>query len=460
MARKDPIAVIGAGITGLSAAWELQAHGHDVVVLEASPRIGGKILTSEHMGVAVDEGGDAFLARVPWGTELCQELGLTDQLVSPAARDAFIWSNGELHGLPSPNVLGIPLDPESARGGILSDAAVDALLDDLRRTTPDPIADDETIGSLVRRRLGDEVFEKLVNPLIGAINAGDCDQLSVHSSAPQIAAAAVANPSLLQGLIDLRGTPDPDAPVFHSLPGGMGRLVDALTLHVGEAVRTETPVGEIEPTRGGLRINLINGHQIGASACVLAVPAWAAAPMVRTWPGAAAALESIRFVSVVMVTLTYNAADLEHLPSTASGFLVPHHESPLITACSFASNKWPQLGQDQVHVRVSLGHAGEDAIVKAVDSDLLPIVRSDLAATAGIDAEPLAVRVSRWPKSFPQYEPGHVDLVAAIDEELSPSGIFAAGASLAGIGIPACINQGRTAARESIRYVTGLDSPL
>jgi len=240
----------------------------------------------------------------------------------------------------------------------------------------------------------------------------------------------------------------------------MGRLVDALNLHLAESIRTETPVGDIEPVRGGLRVNLVTGQQVNASSCVLAVPAWAAAPMVRTWPSAAAALEQITFVSVVMVTLTYNAADLAHLPADASGFLIPHVESPLITACSFASNKWPQLGEDQVHVRVSLGHAGEDAIVKGVDADLLPIVRSDLAMTAGIEAEPLATRVSRWPKSFPQYEPGHVDLVAAIDEELSPSGIFAAGASLAGIGIPACINQGRTAARESIRYVTGLDSSL
>lgn len=454
----DPIVVVGGGITGLAAAYELKQQGQPVMLLEASPRVGGKVHTTEHAGQMIDEAADAFLARVPWGRDLCEELGLADDLVSPAAREASIWSNGKLHRLPSPNVLGIPLDPEAARGGLLSDDAVAALKIDLERTEPDPLLDDDTIGSLVRRRLGDEVFLKLVNPLLGAINAADCDRLSVHSSAPQIAAAAAANPSLIRGLIELRGTPDPDAPVFYSLPTGMGTLVDRLTEEVGDSIRTEAPVATIEHIKGRLRITLVNGDMIGASSSILAVPAWAGASMVRMWPGAASALESIEFVSVALVTLTYQATDVPQIDPAASGFLVPHDESPLITGCSFASSKWAHLGGEQVTIRASLGHVGADAVVKAGDSDIIPVVRGDLNNILGIEAEPTHVRVSRWPRSFPQYHPGHIDLVAAVDEELSPSGVFAAGASIAGIGIPACINQGRMAARESIGYVTGLDS--
>lgn len=454
----DPIVVVGGGITGLAAAYELTKQGHEPLLLEAGPRVGGKLHTTEHAGQFIDEAADAFLARVPWGRELAEELNLADRLVSPAAREASIWSAGTLHPLPSPNVLGIPLDPESARGGLLSDAAVDALHADMERTDPDPLANDDTIGSVVRRRLGNEVFEKLINPLLGAINAADCDRLSVHSSAPQIAAAAAANPSLIRGLLELRGTPDPDAPVFYSFRNGMGTFIHALTDVLGHTIRTEAPVSTIEHVKGRLRLTLVSGEPVTASACVLAAPAWAAGPMVRMWPSAATAMESIEFVSVAMVTLTYRADDVPQISPHASGFLVPHHESPLITACSFASSKWAHLAGDQVTLRVSLGHAGADAVVKAGDADIVPVVRGDLNTILGIDAEPTHVRVSRWPRSFPQYGPGHVDLVATIDEELSPSGIFAAGASIAGIGIPACINQGRTAARESADYVTGLDS--
>ena len=183
--------------------------------------------------------------------------------------------------------------------------------------------------------------------------------------------------------------------------------------------------------------------------------------MVSDWSEASRALAEIDFVSVVLVTMAFNRssidedATLHKLGTGASGFLVPRNETPMITACSFSSQKWAHLDGDELLVRVSLGHAGADAVIQATESDIIATVTRDLSTTLGITADPLAVRISRWRDSFPQYHVGHVDRVALIDEQLAPSGIFAAGASIAGIGIPACIHQGRTAAREAIAYLNG-----
>ena len=194
------VAVVGAGITGLAAGYEAAKAGAEVVVYEAAERAGGRLLTTELAGQPVDEGADAFLARVPWATELCQELGLGAELVSPAQRAAFVYSRGALRALPQPNVLGVPLDFDAlAASGIVSSDGVDRA-----RQEPDlagsPLAGDESVGELVRRRLGDELADQLVDPLIGGINASSIDDLSVRAAVPQLAEAAARGPSLVREL--------------------------------------------------------------------------------------------------------------------------------------------------------------------------------------------------------------------------------------------------------------------
>lgn len=450
----DPIVVIGGGITGLAAAHEILRQGGEPILLESSDRVGGKIKTSEFNGMPVDEGADAFLARVPWGTDLVRELGLDEQLVSPRGREARIFANGSMHPLPKPNVLGIPLDPDTYDGTLLSDRALDDLRADLARTEANPVGGDETLGSLLRERVGDEVAERLVHPLLGAINAGDCDRLSAHATSPQISSAAAANPSLLHGLRAQTQHADPDAPVFYALPDGMGALVDALQHELHDHIRLSTPVDYVVPKRRDLLVELAGGDEIRTPAVVLTTPAHAAAPIVQEWRRAREALEEIEFVSVVLVTLSYPADTITTIPPGGSGFLVPHSEHPIITACSWSSSKWEHLDDgDKVILRVSLGHDGADAVINARDEDILSTIKLDLAETMDIDKPPSSVRVTRWPRSFPQYTTGHLERVEIIEKQLGEKNVFVAGASMRGIGIPACIRQGRDAAKQALASI-------
>jgi oxygen-dependent protoporphyrinogen oxidase len=452
-----PVVVVGGGIAGLAAAWQLQRDGMPVRLLEADDRVGGKIRTTEFLGRKVDEAADAFLARVPHGIELARELGLEGQLIAPTSRKAQVWTSNGLMRLPEPNVLGIPLDRDAAEA-LLGPEAAEAIDADLARTEPDPVRDRDTIGSLVRRRLGDRVHEALVDPLIGAINAGDTDELDLVASSPQILAAAQAGPSLVGAFQKQAAGRRSDAPVFHSFEGGMTTLVDALEATLGDVIETGSTVESIdELPDASLRVSLADGDAIAASAVVLAVPAPVASVLVDDWAHAALTLSAIPMVSVTLVTLAFPVGTIEQ-PSELSGFVVPRSDPSLtITACSYATQKWPHLagsGDDAVELlRLSVGHALDQDTPNLGDDALLELVRRDVTVALGITADPVAHRISRWPGAFPQYLAGHLDRLARAEGELNPSGVFLAGMSYRGIGIPANIDQGRTAAVSAILHV-------
>jgi len=461
------IAVVGAGLTGLAAAHRIHVDAPDVelVVLEASERTGGKILTSDIAGITLDEAADAFLARVPEGLDLCRELGLDDQLVSPAARSAFVYSHGAMRRLPDGLVLGVPTDLDAvAASGIVSAEGIARAAEDLDRAGQEPTdlpADgaDESVGALVRRRLGDEVADRLVGPLLGGVNAGDFDQLSVAAGAPQLAAAARTDASLIAALRAQRAaTPaDPDAPVFFGLPGGTGTLLDALVASLPPGtVRTGTPVTSIQPRPGGgLHINTPN-QALDVDAVVLAVPAGPAGRLVAGIPGlldVSDGLASVPWASVVMTTLVLPRDAVTH-PLDGSGVLLPTAERRFVTACSFASSKWAHIGgPDEVVLRVSTGHAGDGGAALALDdATIVRLILDDLDRLIGLDGAPTAVRVSRWPEGLPQYRPGHLDRAAAWQQQawdMAP-GLWMIGASFAGLGLPACIRQGHDAARRAL----------
>ncbi|MCY3575786.1 MAG: protoporphyrinogen oxidase [bacterium] len=435
------VAVVGAGITGLAAGYEAAKAGAEVVVYEAAERAGGRLLTTELAGQPVDEGADAFLARVPWATELCQELGLGAELVSPAQRAAFVYSRGALRALPQPNVLGVPLDFDAlAASGIVSSDGVDRA-----RQEPDlagsPLAGDESVGELVRRRLGDELADQLVDPLIGGINASSIDDLSVRAAVPQLAEAASQGPSLVQELRRLAAssTADPTAPVFYTLPDGLGRLTDELSERLGDRLRLSSPVADL---------GVLDADQV-----IVTLPADTARALVAPVSAAAAdLLGTIDYASVVLVTLAFNAGDVNH-PMAGSGFLVPAVEGRTITACSWASSKWAHVGSpDTVVMRVSAGRYGDDRALALSDEALLDAVGADLAETMALDAQPHTVRISRWKRSLPQFRPGHLELVADLEQSLSYDApwLQVTGAWARGLGIPACIHQGRLAAQASV----------
>ena len=447
-ASRRHVVVVGGGITGLSAAYELSraADPPAVTVLEASDRLGGTILTTPFAGLpAVDAGPDSVLARVPWAVELLRELGLADELVAPATGKASLWWHGALHPIPPGLVLGLPTGlPALARSHLLSwpgkaRAAIEPLL---------PRTDgDDDLGLTVRRRFGAEVYDRLVGPLIGSINAADPRRISLAATAPQVAEAAARHRSLLLGLRRNRPSGGTAAPVFLTHPDGLGHVVHQLAVVLrdsGVHLRVGQPAGSIVHDGERFRVGGLT-----ADAVVLAVPAEVAAGTLdEVAPAAAPRLRTIRYASVAMVTLALSAG--ASAPLDGSGYLVPATEQRHVTACSWASSKWAHLGREgQVLLRASLGRDGDEHALALDDEALVAATLEDLRRHLGLRADPTDVRVTRWPRSFPQYEPGHLDRVVAIEARL-PAGVVVAGSSYRGIGIASCIRQGREAARTTV----------
>lgn len=465
MTTRRRVVVVGAGITGLTAAFTLATNRPDleVVVLEASERVGGKILTTPFAGRPVDCGADAFLARVPEALDLCRELGLDTILTAPAQKSAYVWVNGGLSRLPSGLVLGVPTDLEAlAASGIVSADGIARAAQDLTRTEwidsangDDPNGvDDQSVGHLIRARLGDEVHEKLVSPLLSGVNAGDADHLSLAAGAAQIAVAARKSPSLISALREQTAAAqtNPDAPVFHGIPVGTQTLTDLLLARLTQAdvpVHLSCPVTDLSRNGNGWLLTTPLGP-VAADELILTTPA---APTARLLdavaPATASDLGSVEYASAAMVTLAVSKKDLG-VPLDASGFLVAQTDPlPTLTACSWASAKWAHLDDPEVAIlRVSAGKHGDTHALELDDPSLVEALSVDLATTMGIDAPPIAWRVTRWIDGLPQYRPGHPGRVAQWRAGVASDapGIHLAGAAYDGLGLPACVRQGRQAA--------------
>lgn len=453
------LVVIGGGITGLAAAWQATGTtGVRVTVLEAGPELGGKLRTSvlhtdDGAGLLLDEGADAFLARVPDAVQLCHELGLDDELTQPATGRAKVFVDGELRYFPEDTVLGVPTDPASlAAAGVLTSSGVERAVAELDHRGAGP-AEDVAIGPFLRERYGDELVDRVVAPLVGGINAGDVEQLSLRAVTPQLAEAAAEGDSLSRALARRRPATS-DAPVFHALLGGSGRLVETLVEGLrarGAQLHTSAPVRSLERSDDRWQVHPDEGAALVADGVVLATPAPSAANLLRGLSSAAAdELSAIEHSSVVLVTLVYRR---EHVPIEldASGFLVPRGAGLLLTAASWGSSKWAHWDDgEHVVLRVSAGRTGDDRQQRLGDHELVAALREDLATTMGIAAAPVGVRVSRYPNGFAQYTVGHLDRVDRIEAALARDtpGVVVAGAAYRGLGLPACIRQGRAAAAQ------------
>ena len=468
------VAVVGGGVTGLSAAYEL-VHGTglrdddiDVVVLEADDRFGGKIRTSTFAGRPVDEAADAFLARVPDAVELCRQLGLGDQLVTPATRQAHLYSLGQLRPFPDGLVLGVPTDLDAlAASGAVSPAGVARAAEDLTMGPdrgPTGAGHDESVGELVRRRVGDEVFERLVAPLLSGVHAGNADRLSVAAGAPAFAAAVRDHDSLIAGLAAPRQpSTDADAPVFYGLASGTEGLIDALVdaLRVaGVELALGARVSQIRPEGGravdgtgrtSFEVHVAGqGTPLDADAIILTSPLGITAQLLGPIQrDVAEQMAQVEYASVALVALAVPLDGIDR-PLDGSGFLVAQPEGLLITACSWASSKWAHLADPTTAVlRASVGRADDTRADDLSDADLVDAVIADLVTTMDLVATPTATRVTRWPRALPQFTVGHLDRVRAWQGQLAAEhpGLLVAGAGLSGLGIPACIGQGRAAAR-------------
>ena len=443
------VVVVGAGVAGLTAARDLVAGGHEVLVLESAPRVGGKLLRASVAGVTVDVGAEAMLNRRPEGVALARELGLP--IEHPTIASSRIWTRGELRPLPR-SLMGVPLDLDQlAASGVLSPEGF-ARVRLETRLPPDLLVGDVSVGALVDRRFGPEVTDRLVEPLLGGVYAGNARLISARAAVPQLVAYAARGSVLEQGAA---APTTYDAPVFAGIPGGMGQLPEALA--AGLTVRTGATVRELTATGSGFA--LVVGpttapERIEADAVVLATPA---APTARLLseiaPAAAAELAAIESASMAVVTFAFEAETVPSLAATdSSGFLVPPVDHRRIKAATFSFAKWGWVrgaGDGLLLLRTSLGRYGEEVALQASDEELVAWSLTDLRDAVGIAAAPVDTHVQRWGGGLPQYAVGHLDRVvrirAAVDDV---AGLAVCGAAYEGVGIPAVIASAHRAARE------------
>lgn len=448
------VVVVGGGVAGLSAALEVRhlRPDADVVVLESSSRLGGKVAVSEVGGLPVDEGADAMLTRVPDGLALARGAGLEDELVSPASGQAAVWSRGALRPLPAGTLLGVPTDLAAlARSELLSSRG-------LWRTALDlalpggPVEQDVSVGDLVRRRMGREVVERLVDPLLGGVYAGRADLLSLRATLPQLVAAAARQRSLLLAARETRaGAPPADGPLFAGLPGGLGRLPAAVAAAAGADVRLRTTVRELRRRPDGWALttgSAAHPRLERADAVVLAVPGPPASRLLAgVVPTAAAEVGTLEYASVAIVTLVLAGPT----PGAGSGYLVPAAEGRTTKAVTFTSRKWSHYAAGPAVVRASVGRFGDTADLQRPDAELVAAVLAELRQAVGPLPVVAADRVVRWGGGLPQYAVGHLDRVRRIRAAVAQQpGLAVAGAAYDGVGVPAVAGSGRAAARSAL----------
>jgi oxygen-dependent protoporphyrinogen oxidase len=462
---RSRVVVVGGGIAGLTAAYHAANSGARVTLLEGSAGVGGKLRVSEIAGLPVDEGAEAMLARRPEGLELVRELGLGDRLAFPGTTSAAIWSRGALHDMPGGHVMGVPADLAAlARSRVLSAAGLARVPLDL--VLPEtPRGEDVSVAEFVGARVGAEVVDRLVEPLLGGVYAGRTEELSFEATMPGLAAASRSRRSLITAARAVREAAPADAgPVFTTLAGGLGTLAQELAgrlAELGGDVRTEAMVRELRRTPEGWRLTIGPARApefLDADAVILAVPAPPAQRLLRDEvPAAAVELGRIDYASMAIVTLAYAGTAFPARPRR-SGYLVPAVEARGVKAVTFSTTKWPHLidgAPGTVVVRCSIGRHGDEQLLQRPDDELKAMAMTELARTVGVIELPLDFRVTRWGGGLPQYTVGHLDRVARIRAAVAGQpGLAVCGAAYDGVGIPACIATARAAAA---RVLGGLD---
>jgi oxygen-dependent protoporphyrinogen oxidase len=451
------VAVVGGGVAGLAAAVALRDRaptGTEIIVYEQSGALGGKLSTGELAGVTVERGAESFLVGAPDGTEsaavaFVRRVGLGDALVHPAEVPAALAFGGRLEPIPAGTLVGVPGDLSGL--GRIARVAADADGDDGRPLLA--AGDDVAVGLLVRERYGDEVADRLVDPMLGGVYAGRADTLSLAATMPALAAAARVEHTLAGAVraAQRASVRVPGRPVFGAVDGGLSRLIEAAATASGARISVGLPVREISRTGRGWRLLLgpVPAPQVAeVDAVILAVPAKAAARLLAGLDlSAAAEVEVLDYAGVALVALALPPGT--PLPEL-SGFLVPATEGTLVKAATFVTRKWPHLGgaDRPVIVRASIGRAGEQERLHVDDAVLALTAHSELGSLIGAPLPaPLGWWVQRWGGGLPQYAPGHVDRVATARATLAGlPGLALAGAAYDGVGVPACVASGERAA--------------
>jgi protoporphyrinogen/coproporphyrinogen III oxidase len=461
-------AVLGGGLTGLSAAFYLRKYADErglpleLTVLEGTVRLGGKVNTLRRDGFVIERGPDSFLARKLPMIRLAEELGIEDQLTgtNPAAKNTYISRNGKLMPMPKGLTLGVPTDEKLfLANGLVSDEGKRRALEELH-LPPKQGMDDESVGSFLERRFGEEMVERIFEPLLAGIHAGDLFKLGLEATFPQFAELERKYGSVIRGMTEsadaaknemARTVVHAPSSVFLTFRNGLSTVIEALASSLrtsGSEIRLGANVVSIEKNgQSGYVLTMHDGSTLEADLVLSTLPAHQAAELLSPHLDVSA-LEDIRYVSVANVVFGYDEAEFgEELDG--SGFLVPRSEGRTITASTWTSAKWRHTAPAGKRlVRCYVGRSGEEQNVELGDEQMTAKVRSDLEALMGLKAKPEFVEITRLRQSMPQYPVGHPGAIARLHGHLAERlpGLRATGAAFGGIGLPDCVEQGRQAA--------------
>jgi len=440
------LVVVGAGITGLAAAYEWRRRRPDdeIVVLEAGDRVGGKLRRIRLAGHWYDTGPEAMLARVPEAVRLVEQLGMADQLVAPATTQAAVVLPDGRHPLPAGTVLGVPASADDVEGFLTPDGVARVRAE---ASLPAISLDgDVGVGVLLRERLGDEVVDRLVEPLLGGVYAGRADELSLGATMPALAEQLRTSGSVLAAAAaareaGVRSRGDADGPVFATVAEGLGSLPAVLAAASGAEIRLRTPAHGLRRTATGLELSIgpaVAPELLAADAVIVTAPASKAARLLRdAVPEAVEPLAGIPYASMAVVAMAFPAQEV----AAGSGLLVPPIAGRLVKGVTVSSGKWPHLSGDVVLVRASVGRFRDELELQRDDADLTAAVVADVAELLDLARpDPLETRLTRWGGGLPQYLVGHPGRVAAIRSAVAAvPGLAIAGAAFEGVGVPACI---------------------
>ncbi|MCH8039269.1 MAG: protoporphyrinogen oxidase [Nitrospinae bacterium] len=473
------VVIIGGGIAGLSTAFALDEHVRtisekvDCTLVEAQQTWGGKIVTNRVEGLVIEGGPDSFLTSKPWGLELCEKLGLTSQLINTneAQSRTYTYSQGKLRQFPQGLVALVPtrLGP-LFWNGLLSWPGILRMAGDWVIPARRDVDQDESLAAFFRRRVGREAFDRLIEPLVAGIYAGDAEELSVVATFPRFVELEERYGGLIRGMLAQRkatrnssAAPSPQRTMFTTLRGGMGDLVMALvealsthgvTLQAGRKA-VEIKVSALQKGMEVYDITLDDGCVLQADGVVLANPAYSAAELVRPLKGSAAdLLERIPYASTATVSMAFRRSEVESLLQ-GFGFVVPRVEGRNLIAATWTSCKWSGRATPELAlVRCYLGGRGREAVITLDDEELVHVVRKELKFMVRILAAPVYTEVYRWKRGMPQYTLGHLDRLEDLRSSLAEyPGLFLTGSAYEGVGIPDCIRDASRTVKKLAHYL-------
>ncbi|MBS4188788.1 protoporphyrinogen oxidase [Bacillus sp. FJAT-49705] len=464
---KQKVVIIGGGITGLTTAFYLQKEAREkglpleVKLIEATHRLGGKMQTVVKDGFVIERGPDSFLARKLSASRLAKEVGMEDKLISNTAGKSYVLVQESLHPMPGGSIMGIPtqMAPFVTTGLFSLKGKMRAAADFvLPRSNP---AKDQSLGKFFRRRLGDEVVENLIEPLLSGIYAGDIDQLSLMSTFPQFYQVEQKYRSLILGM--KKSTPSQpksarekkDKGIFLTFKSGLQSFVDAIEMNLDpKSVLKGCKAEKIHKKDNGYEIELNGGEILQADSIVISVPHHITQSLFFQF-SFFEPFKEMSSTSVATVALAFPIEAIEK-DIEGTGFVVSRNSDYTITACTWTHKKWPHsTPKGKVLIRCYVGRPGDEAVVDLSDDEMIKIVLEDLNKTMNITIAPEFAIISRWKDSMPQYTVSHKERIEKVKKHIDSElpGVFIAGSSFEGLGLPDCIDQGEAAVEKVLSFL-------